>query len=78
MNVGRQEEREHHQPDEPRCEAASWRDRTHHRAGGKRRIEKQRRLGREWSKGLLADVKARRVGDVTDPKRLAISDRESE
>jgi DNA-binding PadR family transcriptional regulator len=34
-------------------------------------IEKQRRLDREWLKGLLADVKARRVRDVTDPKRLA-------
>jgi DNA-binding PadR family transcriptional regulator len=37
-------------------------------------IEKQRRLDREWLKGLLADVKARRVHDVTDPKRLAVSD----
>lgn len=35
-------------------------------------IEKQRRLDREWLQGLLADVKARRVRDVTDPKRLAI------
>ena len=40
-------------------------------------IEKQRRLDREWLKGLLADVKARRVHDVKDPKRLAISDRET-
>lgn len=38
-------------------------------------IEKQRRLDREWLKGLLADVKARRVHDVADPKRLAVSDR---
>ncbi|HEY1891954.1 MAG TPA: PadR family transcriptional regulator [Steroidobacteraceae bacterium] len=38
-------------------------------------IEKQRRLDREWLKGLLADVKARRVHDVADPKKLAISDR---
>ena len=38
-------------------------------------IDKQRRLDREWLKGLLADVKARRVHDVKDPKRLAISDR---
>lgn len=40
-------------------------------------IEKQRRLDREWLKGLLADVKARRVRDVTDPKLLAIGDRET-
>lgn len=40
-------------------------------------IEKQRRLDREWLKGLYADVKARRVRDVTDPKRLAIGDRET-
>ncbi len=33
-------------------------------------IEKQRRLDREWLKGLLADVAARRVHDVADPKRL--------
>jgi DNA-binding PadR family transcriptional regulator len=38
-------------------------------------IEKQRRLDREWLKGLLADVKARRVHDVKDPKLLAVSDR---
>jgi DNA-binding PadR family transcriptional regulator len=37
-----------------------------------RHIEKQRHLDREWLKGLLADVKARRVRDVADPKRLAI------
>jgi len=35
-------------------------------------IEKQRHLDREWLKGLLADVKARRVRDVVDPKRLGI------
>ena len=40
-------------------------------------LEKQRRLDRDWLKGLLADVKARRVHDVKDPKRLAISDRET-
>jgi len=40
-------------------------------------IEKQRRLDRDWLKGLLADVKARRVHDVKDPKRLAVSDRET-
>lgn len=34
-------------------------------------IEKQRCLDREWLQGLLADVKARRVRDVTDPRRLA-------
>ena len=40
-------------------------------------IEKQRRLDREWLKGLLADVKARKVHDVKDLKRLAIGDRET-
>jgi DNA-binding PadR family transcriptional regulator len=35
-----------------------------------RHIEKQRHLDREWLKGLLADIKARRVRDVADPKRL--------
>jgi DNA-binding PadR family transcriptional regulator len=33
-------------------------------------IEKQRRLDRQWLKGLLADVAARRVHDVTDPRLL--------
>ena len=36
-----------------------------------RHIEKQRRLDRDWVKGLLADVTARRVRDVADPKRLS-------
>ncbi|MGH8200411.1 MAG: PadR family transcriptional regulator [Steroidobacteraceae bacterium] len=40
-------------------------------------IEKQRRLDREWLQGLLADVEARRVHDVADPKLLALSDRET-
>ncbi|HEY6516799.1 MAG TPA: PadR family transcriptional regulator [Steroidobacteraceae bacterium] len=40
-------------------------------------IERQRRLDREWLNGLLTDVKARRVHDVADPKRLAVSDRET-
>jgi DNA-binding PadR family transcriptional regulator len=35
-----------------------------------RHIEKQRRLDREWLKGLLADGAARRVHDVADPNRL--------
>ncbi len=35
-----------------------------------RHIEKQRRLDREWLKGLLADVAARRVRDVSNPKLL--------
>lgn len=35
-----------------------------------RHIEKQRRLDREWLQGLLADVEARRVRDVSDPKLL--------
>jgi len=34
-------------------------------------IEKQRHLDRKWLKDLLADVKARRVHDVANPKRLA-------
>jgi DNA-binding PadR family transcriptional regulator len=34
-------------------------------------IEKQRQLDREWLRSLLADVKARRVHDVANPKRLA-------
>jgi DNA-binding PadR family transcriptional regulator len=34
-------------------------------------IDRQRRLDREWLQGLLADVKARRIRDVADPKRLA-------
>ncbi len=38
-----------------------------------RHLDKQRRLDRDWLKGLLADVKARRVRDVADPKRLASS-----
>ncbi|MGH8291410.1 MAG: PadR family transcriptional regulator [Steroidobacteraceae bacterium] len=33
-------------------------------------IERQRHLDREWLKGVLADVKARRVHDVANPKRL--------
>ncbi|MDE1940146.1 MAG: PadR family transcriptional regulator [Alphaproteobacteria bacterium] len=35
-----------------------------------RHLEKQRLLDREWLKGLLADIKARRVHDVADPRRL--------
>jgi DNA-binding PadR family transcriptional regulator len=34
-------------------------------------LERQRQLDREWLKDLLADVKARRVHDVANPKRLA-------
>jgi DNA-binding PadR family transcriptional regulator len=37
-----------------------------------RHIEKQRRLDRDWLKGLLADVEARRVHDIADPKLLAV------
>lgn len=37
-----------------------------------RHLDKQRRLDRDWLKGLLADIAARRVRDVADPKRLAI------
>jgi len=35
-----------------------------------RHLEKQRRLDRDWLKGLLADIEARRVHDVVEPKRL--------
>ena len=35
-----------------------------------RHLDKQRRLDRDWLKGLLADIKARRVHDVADPSRL--------
>jgi DNA-binding PadR family transcriptional regulator len=35
-----------------------------------RHLEKQRRLDRDWLKGLLADIEARRVRDVADPARL--------
>ena len=39
-----------------------------------RHLDKQRRLDREWLKGLLADVAARRVRDVADPKLLGVKD----
>jgi DNA-binding PadR family transcriptional regulator len=35
-----------------------------------RHVEKQRRLDREWLKGLLTDIEARRVQDVADPRKL--------
>ena len=35
-----------------------------------RHLEKQRQLDREWLKGLLADIKARRVRDIPDPRKL--------
>lgn len=35
-----------------------------------RHVERQRQLDREWLVGLLADVKARRVRDVADPRKL--------
>jgi hypothetical protein len=35
-----------------------------------RHLDKQRRLDRDWLKGLLADIEARRVHDVVDPSRL--------
>lgn len=38
-----------------------------------RHVDKQRRLDRTWLEGLLADIKARRVRDMPDPKRLAIA-----
>ena len=37
-----------------------------------RHLDQQRCLDRDWLKGLLVDVKARRVRDVADPQRLAI------
>jgi len=40
-----------------------------------RHIEQQRRLDRDWLKGLLADVTARRIHDVADPRRLGIRPR---
>ena len=36
-----------------------------------RHLEKQRRLDRDWLKGLLADIEARRVRDVADPRLLS-------
>ncbi len=36
-----------------------------------RHLEKQRRLDRDWLKGLLADIEARRVHDTKNPKLLA-------
>ncbi|HEY3814151.1 MAG TPA: PadR family transcriptional regulator [Caulobacteraceae bacterium] len=36
-----------------------------------RHIERQRELDRDWLKGLLADLKARRVRDVADPRVLS-------
>ena len=35
-----------------------------------RHLDKARRLDRDWLKALLADIKARRVHDVTDPRLL--------
>ena len=35
-----------------------------------RHLDKQRRLDREWLDGLLADIAARRVRDVADPRKL--------
>ncbi len=38
-------------------------------------IDRQRRLDRDWLAGLLADVKARRVHDVADPKSLGAGEK---
>jgi DNA-binding PadR family transcriptional regulator len=38
-----------------------------------RHLEKQRRLDRDWLKGLLSDIEARRVHDVADPTRLGVA-----
>lgn len=35
-----------------------------------RHLDRQRRLDREWLDGLLADIAARRVRDVRDPRKL--------
>jgi DNA-binding PadR family transcriptional regulator len=35
-----------------------------------RHVEQQRGLDREWLNGLLADIEARRVRDVADPRKL--------
>jgi DNA-binding PadR family transcriptional regulator len=40
-----------------------------------RHLEKQRRLDRDWLQGLLADIEARKVRDVADPKRLGAAAR---
>ena len=40
-----------------------------------RHLDRQRRLDRDWLKGLLADVTARRVYDVADPRLLGIKAR---
>lgn len=40
-----------------------------------RHLDKQRRLDRDWLKGLLADVTARRVYDVPDARLLGIKAR---
>jgi DNA-binding PadR family transcriptional regulator len=39
-----------------------------------RHLDRQRRLDRDWLRGLLADLEARRVRDVPDPGRLAVPD----
>lgn len=38
-----------------------------------RHLDKQRRLDREWLKGLLADITSGRVHDVADPDRLGVA-----
>lgn len=38
-----------------------------------RHLDRQRRLDRDWLKGLLADVQARRVRDVANPKLLGVT-----
>jgi DNA-binding PadR family transcriptional regulator len=38
-----------------------------------RHVENQRKLDREWLIGLYADIKARRVHDVADPRKLGLS-----
>jgi len=37
-----------------------------------RHIDKQRRLDRDWLKGLLSDIEARRVQDIADPAPLGV------
>jgi DNA-binding PadR family transcriptional regulator len=42
-----------------------------------RHIDKQRRLDRDWLKGLLTDIKARRVRDFAGPSRLSADTKKS-
>jgi DNA-binding PadR family transcriptional regulator len=41
-----------------------------------RHLDKQRRLDRDWLKGLLSDIRSGKVRDIADPSRLAKSGKE--